>query len=78
MDVMREVLALVGIGLAVGLPASFLLTRYLQSQLFGLQPNDPVTLTLAVIGLSVVASLAGYIPALRASRSDPIRALHYE
>ena len=76
--VMREVLALVGIGLAVGLPASFLLTRYLQSQLFGLQPNDPVTLTLAVISLSVVAGLAGYIPALRASRIDPLRALHYE
>jgi ABC-type antimicrobial peptide transport system permease subunit len=76
--VMGEVLILVGIGVTIGITGALLLTRYIKGQLFGLTPNDPLTLTAAAVMLIAVAALAGYIPALRASRIDPIRALRYE
>jgi ABC-type antimicrobial peptide transport system permease subunit len=76
--VMREVVVLVVIGIAGGLVAALGLTRYVQSQLFGVTRTDPTTMALAALGLAAVACLAGYIPALRASRSDPMHALRYE
>jgi ABC-type antimicrobial peptide transport system permease subunit len=54
------------------------LAKLVESQLFGLSGRDPVTMALAALGLGLVASLAGYVPALRASRVDPLHALRYE
>jgi predicted permease len=76
--VMREVVLLVAIGIVAGLAASFALTQYVQSQLFGVTRNDPLTIVLATVALAAVGCLAGYIPALRASRTDPMHALRYE
>ena len=76
--VMREVLALVGIGLAIGLPAAFALGRYVSAQLFGIQAADPGIAGLTVAVLTAVSALAGFVPARRASRIDPILALRYE
>ncbi len=76
--VMREVLLLVGIGLAVGVPAAVLLGRFVSSQLYGIQPNDPWMALATVALLAAVSAAAGFIPAFRVSRVDPNLALRYE
>jgi predicted permease len=76
--VMKEVVMLIGVGVAIGLPAAWGLSRLVQTQLYGITPNDPVTLAIATLSLVVVACAAGYIPALRATQVDPVTALHYE
>ena len=74
----RDTLTLVAIGLAVGVPAAFAATRLVRSQLFGLGAADPASFMLAVVVLSGVAALAGFFPARRAARVDPMVALRYE
>jgi len=76
--VMREVVTLIMIGVGVGVPAALVLTRVVKSQLYGLEAHDPWTLGLATGLLAMVACAAGYVPALRASRVDPMKALRYE
>ena len=76
--VMREVLLLAVVGLAIGLPSAWALTRLVETQLFGIQPADPPTMTVAAIGIAAVAALAGYFPARRATGIDPMRALRWE
>jgi predicted lysophospholipase L1 biosynthesis ABC-type transport system permease subunit len=76
--VMREVLILLTIGLAVGIPVAIGLGRYVSSQLYGIQPNDPFIAVSTVVLLAVVSVAAGLIPAGRASRIDPVLALRYE
>ncbi len=76
--VMREAVTLIAIGVGVGVPAALVLTRVVKSQLYGLEAHDPWTLGLATGLLAMVACAAGYVPALRASRVDPMKALRYE
>jgi predicted permease len=76
--VMREVLLLVAVGVAIGAPAALLSSRLVNSMLFGLHGNDPFSLLAAVFVLLFIAALAGYLPAQRASRVDPMVALRYE
>jgi predicted permease len=76
--VMRDALKLAILGVAIGLPASLAAGRLLSSQLFGISAADPATIIAAAFFLLVVAILAGYLPARRATRVDPITALRYE
>jgi ABC-type antimicrobial peptide transport system permease subunit len=66
------------IGIVAGVGISLAATRVLQSMLFGLGPRDTVTLMAAVGVLTVVALVAGYLPARRATKVDPMVALRYE
>jgi predicted permease len=76
--VMREVLLLLAIGLAVGVPAAMALGRYVAAQLYGIQPNDPWMAGYTILLIAIVSAAAGLIPAHRASRIDPIMALRCE
>jgi predicted permease len=76
--VMREVMVLVGSGVLLGLAAAWGLSRLVSSQLYGVSASDPVTIAGAAVALAAVALLAGYIPARRATRVNPVRALRYE
>ncbi len=76
--VLREVLLLLGVGLVIGIPVAYVLSRYVSSQLFGVPPTDLFTAGLAGVVLAAVAIVSGFLPARRASNIDPIRALRYE
>jgi ABC-type antimicrobial peptide transport system permease subunit len=76
--VLREVMALGAVGLIIGSIAVWQTTAFLKSFLFGLQPNDPLALGMAAIILIVCSLVAGYLPARRASRIDPMVAVRHE
>ncbi len=76
--ILRESLVLVGLGLVLGLPVVFAAARFLKGMLFGLTPNDSATVAAATVLLAAIAAVAGYLPALRASRIEPMVALRYE
>ena len=76
--VMRESMSLVVIGVVVGLTIAFASSRFVATLLFGLPPTDVLSMLLAMLVMLGVSALAGYLPARRASRVDPMVALHYE
>jgi predicted permease len=76
--VMREVLALVAAGILVGAPAAIALAWLVRSQLYGVEPADPLSVALGIGLLAAVSLLAGYVPARRAANYDPVRVLRYE
>jgi ABC-type antimicrobial peptide transport system permease subunit len=76
--VMHEILLLVAVGIGIGIPAAWAGTQLISTMLFGLRGTDPVSMFTAVGTLLVVAIMAGYLPARRASRIEPMVALRYE
>jgi predicted permease len=76
--VLREVVVVIGVGVALALPAIWALTRFVKSQLYGITPLDPVAIIGAVAMLTLVAIVAGFLPARRAARVDPVVALRAE
>jgi ABC-type antimicrobial peptide transport system permease subunit len=76
--ILREVCALAAVGLAISVPAALAASKLVESFLFGMKPNDPLSLALAVAILVSAALLAGYMPARKASRIDPMIALRNE
>jgi putative ABC transport system permease protein len=71
----KQGLKLVGLGLVIGLPSAFILTRVMSSLLFGISATDPITFLSISLVVLAVALLASYIPALRATKVDPMIAL---
>ena len=76
--VLREALVLAAAGIAIGVPVSIWLMRLTRALLFGLEPNDPAVLAGAACALFGVCLAAGWLPARRAARTDPMTALRYE
>jgi ABC-type antimicrobial peptide transport system permease subunit len=76
--VLREVCAMAIVGLAIGLPLALASSKLVESFLFRMKPNDPLSLAVAVAILLSAALLAGLVPARRASRIDPLTALRHE
>jgi putative ABC transport system permease protein len=76
--VMRQGLLLVGVGVGIGVLGALGLTRLITSQLFGVRPTDPTTFIFVALTLTGVAALATLVPALRATRVDPVVALREE
>jgi ABC-type antimicrobial peptide transport system permease subunit len=75
---MRETAALTAVGIVLGLGAGYAVTGLIRSMLFGLEPHDPETFVGAAVVLAAVAAAAGYLPARRASRVDPMVALRQD
>jgi ABC-type antimicrobial peptide transport system permease subunit len=76
--VLSDSLRMVGVGMLIGVPAAWDVGRYLESQLFGLEPIDPMTTSLALGALVAIAAMAAFIPARRAARINPLAALREE
>jgi predicted permease len=76
--VLRDGARLVAIGIGLGLPVAWFATRWTKSMLFGVTPTDPGSIGAALVVLTGAALVAAYVPARRASRLDPLRALRHE
>jgi len=76
--ILSQVIVMAAVGLAIGMPVALGASRLVESFLFGIKPNDPLALGVAVAILFSAAVLAGYAPARRASRIDPMVALRHE
>ncbi|HET9948855.1 MAG TPA: FtsX-like permease family protein [Longimicrobiales bacterium] len=76
--VLRQGAVVVGAGIAIGLACAFALTRLISGMLFGVSPTDPATFAVLAATVAMVAGLALWLPARRASRIDPIEALRSE
>jgi ABC-type antimicrobial peptide transport system permease subunit len=76
--VLRDVTIILAIGSIVGIGMSFGAGKLIASLMYNVQPNDPQILIVAAIILAASGAIAGFIPALRASKLDPANALRYE
>ena len=76
--VVRQVLVWLGMGVAIGIPVAWVASRFVSSMLFGVKGTDPWTIGAATATLTVAGLVAGFLPAWRASRVDPMVALRYE
>ena len=76
--VVRDGLILAGTGIGAGLAVSLVLAPVLRSMLYSITPRDPVTLVTVAVTVGIVALMASWIPARRASRLDPVQALRSE
>jgi len=76
--ILREAGVLTGIGIGIGTILAIASAQAAKSLLFGIKPRDPLTLGIAIVTLAAVAAFASFLPAYRASRLDPLKALRYE
>ena len=76
--VLRQAFVLAVVGLAIGVPTALTISRFVESFLFGVKPNSADTLVLAVVVLLSAVLVAGYVPATKASRIDPMTAVRHE
>jgi ABC-type antimicrobial peptide transport system permease subunit len=76
--VLREILLLIGTGIAFGLPSIWAVKSIVAAQLFGISALDPLAISGAALTMAAAAVVAGYLPARWASRIEPMRALHYD
>jgi len=76
--VMRETLVLILVGIVLALPLTFALSRLVRSELYGIKPTDPISIAAAVLLLSGISLVAGFVPARRAASADPLEVLRDE
>jgi ABC-type antimicrobial peptide transport system permease subunit len=76
--ILHETMSLVLLGIGIGIPVALAASRFISSMLFGVKATDSVTITICIFAMCGVASLAGYVPARRATKVDPIEALRCE